>query len=914
MYRCLFASSNPKMNRRLLSVFFSALVCSTLGHEHLRRHELQSHHERSLGFHHSRINQQQCSFICPVPNPSPEVAKPSESLSLVFIKETNVFALVNTILDVAIVFQIGEPIALITNGKTGVSIVINIDKETVVYFPSGCNDNLWRDQITLVEYLQKLGPLTNVNNWKNGQSFKLTTVTKEVKNIIISIVETLDVEIALRAKSNPDAIISLISVVVNNLLGAKGVLQILLVKLNSSQTLIVGGLLKVVNLVVGLKFLGTKLNGGLQAIIKEDTSVSLLLGENSGLSSLIDLLIQVSANVDLTKVLGDLLKSPEDIFALAVQLDGGIYYGVSGITAVIYNVQLYAAKKISLEALIDILLQVQAVNGHVKITKEVWNNLLNWYFVLAQSQASQYHTDSSWSTLNKFFQDMKDEKLVINGINVSAIINLLISTSGNASLSNVVKILVYLKPVCALNKLIATLYFRLIYFVISGQGLVFIHVLLPDISISINLSSTTSILKQILSSVNVLQIVSYLLRLDIVGAITHLPVLGPILKALDEILKAVGLAAEVTVTSALKAVGSILDDLKNIILFGLGRGGKAPSDSGIAGLSIYGGGLSVSIKTTWSSSVQWSSSSSGSGSSSQGTTASSIGSSGSSSGGISIGGGSSSSKGSSSGSTASPSSPSGGSGSHTGGISIGGGSSSSKGSSSGTTASASSSSGGSGSGGISIGGGSSSSKGSSSGTTPASSSSAGGSAGGSGSHSGGISIGGGSSSSKGSSSGTTAATSGGSAGGSAGGSGSHSGGISIGGGASSSGGSSSGGSGSGSGGISVGGGSSSSGGSSSGGSGSHSGGISVGGNAGSGGGGSSSGGSGSHSGGISVGGNAGSGGWGNANGGSASHSGGISVGGSGSSGGGDKGSNGWSLGNLLGGNGGSTSSHRWTLF
>ncbi|XP_044749604.1 uncharacterized protein LOC123310206 isoform X4 [Coccinella septempunctata] len=878
MYRCLFASSNPKMNRRLLSVFFSALVCSTLGHEHLRRHELQSHHERSLGFHHSRINQQQCSFICPVPNPSPEVAKPSESLSLVFIKETNVFALVNTILDVAIVFQIGEPIALITNGKTGVSIVINIDKETVVYFPSGCNDNLWRDQITLVEYLQKLGPLTNVNNWKNGQSFKLTTVTKEVKNIIISIVETLDVEIALRAKSNPDAIISLISVVVNNLLGAKGVLQILLVKLNSSQTLIVGGLLKVVNLVVGLKFLGTKLNGGLQAIIKEDTSVSLLLGENSGLSSLIDLLIQVSANVDLTKVLGDLLKSPEDIFALAVQLDGGIYYGVSGITAVIYNVQLYAAKKISLEALIDILLQVQAVNGHVKITKEVWNNLLNWYFVLAQSQASQYHTDSSWSTLNKFFQDMKDEKLVINGINVSAIINLLISTSGNASLSNVVKILVYLKPVCALNKLIATLYFRLIYFVISGQGLVFIHVLLPDISISINLSSTTSILKQILSSVNVLQIVSYLLRLDIVGAITHLPVLGPILKALDEILKAVGLAAEVTVTSALKAVGSILDDLKNIILFGLGRGGKAPSDSGIAGLSIYGGGLSVSIKTTWSSSVQWSSSSSGSGSSSQGTTASSIGSSGSSSGGISIGGGSSSSKGSSSGSTASPSSPSGGSG------------------------------------GISIGGGSSSSKGSSSGTTPASSSSAGGSAGGSGSHSGGISIGGGSSSSKGSSSGTTAATSGGSAGGSAGGSGSHSGGISIGGGASSSGGSSSGGSGSGSGGISVGGGSSSSGGSSSGGSGSHSGGISVGGNAGSGGGGSSSGGSGSHSGGISVGGNAGSGGWGNANGGSASHSGGISVGGSGSSGGGDKGSNGWSLGNLLGGNGGSTSSHRWTLF
>ncbi|XP_044749595.1 uncharacterized protein LOC123310206 isoform X3 [Coccinella septempunctata] len=890
MYRCLFASSNPKMNRRLLSVFFSALVCSTLGHEHLRRHELQSHHERSLGFHHSRINQQQCSFICPVPNPSPEVAKPSESLSLVFIKETNVFALVNTILDVAIVFQIGEPIALITNGKTGVSIVINIDKETVVYFPSGCNDNLWRDQITLVEYLQKLGPLTNVNNWKNGQSFKLTTVTKEVKNIIISIVETLDVEIALRAKSNPDAIISLISVVVNNLLGAKGVLQILLVKLNSSQTLIVGGLLKVVNLVVGLKFLGTKLNGGLQAIIKEDTSVSLLLGENSGLSSLIDLLIQVSANVDLTKVLGDLLKSPEDIFALAVQLDGGIYYGVSGITAVIYNVQLYAAKKISLEALIDILLQVQAVNGHVKITKEVWNNLLNWYFVLAQSQASQYHTDSSWSTLNKFFQDMKDEKLVINGINVSAIINLLISTSGNASLSNVVKILVYLKPVCALNKLIATLYFRLIYFVISGQGLVFIHVLLPDISISINLSSTTSILKQILSSVNVLQIVSYLLRLDIVGAITHLPVLGPILKALDEILKAVGLAAEVTVTSALKAVGSILDDLKNIILFGLGRGGKAPSDSGIAGLSIYGGGLSVSIKTTWSSSVQWSSSSSGSGSSSQGTTASSIGSSGSSSGGISIGGGSSSSKGSSSGSTASPSSPSGGSG----GISIGGGWS--------------------GSGGISIGGGSSSSKGSSSGTTPASSSSAGGSAGGSGSHSGGISIGGGSSSSKGSSSGTTAATSGGSAGGSAGGSGSHSGGISIGGGASSSGGSSSGGSGSGSGGISVGGGSSSSGGSSSGGSGSHSGGISVGGNAGSGGGGSSSGGSGSHSGGISVGGNAGSGGWGNANGGSASHSGGISVGGSGSSGGGDKGSNGWSLGNLLGGNGGSTSSHRWTLF
>lgn len=663
-----------------------------------------------------------------------------------FIKESKVFALVNTILEVAIVFQIGEPIALLANGKTGVSVVINIDKGTVVHYPAGSNDSLWKySQSSLVDYLQKLGSLTNVNNWKNGQSFKIKSVTKEVKNVIVSIIGILEFQIAKIAKTNLDAVIPLISVIINSLLDSKGVLELLLVKLDTSLTIIVGGLSKIVNLVAGLKVVGNKLNGGIQALLKNDINVSLLLGENSGLSSLLNLLLQVGVKVDLTKILGNLL-NPVDLLEIAVTLDGGIYYGVSGLTAVIHNVQLYAAKKISLEALIDILIQVQAVNDHVKINKDVLNNLLNLFFSVSKSQVSQFNTGSSWSSLNKFFQDIKDDKLVINGINVSAIINILISTSGNVSLANVVKILLNLKPLVALNKIIATLYFRLIYFVISGQGLIFIEALLPDITISINLSSGTNIITQILANVNVLQIVSYLLRLDIVGAITHLPVLGPILKALDEIIKAVGIAAEVTVTSALKAVGSILDDLKNIILFGLGRGGKAPSDAGIAGLSILGGGISVSINTSWKSSSTWSSSSSSSGS--EGTTVAtsssvggSQGGSGSHSGGSSIGGSSSSSGGSSSG----------GSGSHSGGTSVGGGASSSGGNSVGGS--------GSHSGGSSVGGDASSSGGSSSG--------------GSGSHSGGISIGGSASSDGGHSKGGSA---------------SHSGGISIGGSSSSSGG------------------------------------------------------------------------------------------------------------------------------
>ncbi|XP_045463119.1 uncharacterized protein LOC123672851 isoform X2 [Harmonia axyridis] len=798
------------MNRKLLSVFFSALVCSTLGHEHLRAHELQRNNHaqaRSIGSHHVRNHQQQCSYICPVPSPSPEINPSDSSISLVFIEETKVFAVVNTTEEVAIVFQIGEPIGLIVNGKTGVSIVVNIDKKTVVYYPSGCNDNLWKEsKSSLVDYLKNLGPLTNVNNWKNGQSFKLNTVTKEVKTLLVSIVQFLDVALAIRVKTNPDAVINYLGAIIHTLLESSDVLELLLVRLKSTVNVILGGLSKVVNIAIGLKTIGLKLQGGIKSLLDLDINVSLLLGQNSGLNSLLDLLIQVGVRLDLTKVLGNLLQSPESILGLAVTLDGGIYVGISGITAVIYNIQLYAAKKISLEALIDVLIQVES-DHHVKITREVLNNVLTRYFVLAKSQAAQYNTGSSWSTLNKFFQDIKDDKLVINGINVSTVINILISTSGSSSLGNIVKILTQLKSIVSLSKIVATLYFRLIYFVISGEGLVFIHQLLPDIKIAINLSSTTSILTQILSNVNVLQIVSYLLRLDIIGAITHLPVLGPILQALDSILTAVGLALEVTVTSALKAVGSILDDLKDIILFGLGRGGKAPADTGIAGLSLLGGGISVSITTSWSSTDKSSSS------------------------------GSSSSKGTS----VSPSSS---------------GSSSPKG----TSVLPSSS-------------GSSSSKGSSS--------------------TAGITIGGGSSSSSG---------------GSVGGSGSHSGGQSIGGGAASAGGSSAGGSGSNSGGQSIGGGAASAGGSSAGGSGSHSGGISAGGSAGSSGG-SSAGGSGSHSGGISVGGSAASAG-GNSVGGSASHSGGISAGGHSHSSGGQKG-DGWSLGNIFGGD---KATHGWSLF
>lgn len=545
--------------------------------------------------------------------PSPEINDQGGFLTLIFNKETQVYALVNTTSQVAIVFQIGQPIALIANGKTGASIVINIKEKTVVYYPAGANQNLWQaSQLDLVDYLNDLGPLTNVNNWNNGQSSNLTSVPKEVKNILISIIKKLDIEIAIRVNVNPDSIISLISVLIKGLLESKNVIQHICIIIESPVIVIYGGLSKLVNLIVGLDAISKYLQGGIQSIIKNGTDIAPVLGENSGFNSLIDFLLQTCVHADLTKILGNLLQRPEGILKLVVELDRGIYSGISGIFAVVYNVQLYATKKISLEALIDVIIQVQACNAHFKIAKKTLNEALYWYFILAESQKTQFHTETSWLTLNKFFQDIKDDKLVIKGINVSAIINELISTSGSSSLCNVVKVLRHLSPAVSLSKIIATLYCRFVHYVVFGHGLIFIDILLPQIPIKIDFASKTSILKQILSKVNVGQIVSYLLRLDVVGAISSLPVFGTILKEIDGGIKDAGVAAGVTVTSSLKATNSILTDLKDLILYGLGRGVKAPVDLGVAGLSVLGGGTSVSITTTWTSSASFSSSKVGS--------------------------------------------------------------------------------------------------------------------------------------------------------------------------------------------------------------------------------------------------------------------------------------------------------------
>lgn len=530
---------------------------------------------------------------------------------MVHIEGSQVFALINTTVNVAIVLQLGEPIALVTNGNTGTSIVINIEKQIIIYYPPGSNGNLWKNS-NLLEYLQKLGPLTSIINWKNGQSFKLSSATKQIKDILISIIKHLDHSTEIAVNFYPDTVVSRVSVLINGLLQSQTVLQLLLEKLDTSVTMVNDGLQKFVYLVVGLTDIGNKVNGGIQSLIRNDTNVPLLLGQNSGLTSLLALLLQDGVHVDLTTILGDLLKTPEDFLGLAVHLDRGKYTGFSGLFAAIYNLQLYAVKKISLEALIDVLIQVQVANGFVKITKERLNHIISWYFVIAKSQVSEYNTASSWTTLNTFFQEIKEDKLVTNGINISAIINILISTSGNRSLSNIVKILLYLKPACSLSKIIATLYFRLVCFVITGQGLMFIHILLPNVLANISLSSTTSVLKQILSSVNVFQITSYLLKLDVVGALTHLPILGPILKAVEDATKTVGVAAEVTVVSSLKTTGSIIKILKESILYALGRGGnKGPTEWGIAGLPAVGGGFSVSITNTWTSSEAWTSSNGG---------------------------------------------------------------------------------------------------------------------------------------------------------------------------------------------------------------------------------------------------------------------------------------------------------------
>ncbi|KAK9886845.1 hypothetical protein WA026_018495 [Henosepilachna vigintioctopunctata] len=624
------------MNRKILSVVFSALVCSTLAHDYLRAIELSGSHERIArrapyaGVFENRAVEEKCHYICPQPPPT-DPGTPGTNLQL--IHGINIFGLVNIKEEVAIGFHLELSLVIIINGKTGATVLLDIEKEVGIYFPAGSNDNLWlSSKVTFEDYLLKLSVLTVVRNWKNGQNFKLSSPSKQVTSIVVSIVKHLSYEISKRVEKNPDCAISVLVVLTKTLVKAKDVLKLILSRVDSTSLVIQGGLVKLVGILQGLQALGQKIPGVLNLLVR-NLNVSLLLAYSSGFGIVLNLLAQNSKSIDFSKVLGDQLKNPQDLLGLAVTLDYGSYLGIAGIVAVIYNVQLYAQKKITLEALIDILIQVEASNVQ-KIEQKTWDDHIKIYLSIIQDQTSTFHNDQYWSLHNKFVQDIKNEKLVIGGINVSAIISTLINTSGSCTLSRVLRVLLELKVLVSLTTIVSTLYLRLIWFVISGEGLVFIAQLLPSISISIDLTSATSIIKQILSSVNIASILKYIITLDVVGLLTHLPVLGPIFESLNTALKVVGIAAQVSLIQALKETTSVLNSIKNWVWYGLGQaGGSKPSGGGIAGLSPIGGGVSISWSASWSSTSTWSSSSSGSSGSGGGTSGSGSGS-GSNSGGV----------------------------------------------------------------------------------------------------------------------------------------------------------------------------------------------------------------------------------------------------------------------------------------
>ncbi|KAL3275584.1 hypothetical protein HHI36_020339 [Cryptolaemus montrouzieri] len=866
------------MNKQFLSVLFCALICSTLGHEFLRAHELthkaKQHHSRS----HFRVNDdnEKCSYVCPIPKPSGPDNSDTD-VRLIIIKEISVVAVVNITANVAIAVDLQENLAVLFNGNTGVTILIDLKAETGIYLAEGSSDKLWLStKISFNEYLLNLGSLKNIKDFPGGKPFQIKSCSKEIVIKIGIVLSSLGSDLAERVKVNAQAALSIVVVIGKVLVGTLGgALSIILKKEQATELIIQGGLVKLVTLLKGLVEFSKKIEGGLEALIVADVEfkLGLVLAADSGLEILVALLSQVASKVDLSKVLAPILKSPEALLEAVVSLQQGLYTGLAGVEAVIFNTLQLVSKKISITVFIDVILQVSASGGAV--SKERFAQVLSLVISFIQSQDDSFK--SSCQKITNFLNDLKDGKLVVGGVDISAILNVVIEAAGKVTLDLVTQILVKLTAVVGLTVALANLYLRLVFFIVSGQGLVYVLNLIPSLNLNIDFSSNKSIIAQLLSSVQVSKIITSILTLDIIGVISKLPVLGDIFNAVGTALKACG-KTENDLKSAVKG-SNIVGVLFGWIRLGLGLGGGSSPSGGIASQSIIGGGLSISLDITISG-----------GSSGSGGNGGSGGSSGSSGGDANTSGDGSSSGSGSGGSSSGGDSSSGGSGSSgIGGSGSGSGGSGSSGNAGGGSDSGSGGSGSSGS----IGGGSGSDgSGSGSGGSAGGSSGSGGSSSGSGGSESSGSIGGGSGSG-GSGSGSAGSGSSGIIGGGAawGGSGSGSGGS----GSSGSAGVGSGGGGSGSGGSGSSG--SAGGGSGSGGSGSSgsAGGGSAAGGSGSGSGSGSSSGSGGAQGTISGGGSGsswGGGSWGISGGHEGSGSG--SGAGSGSSSGSNKGS--WSIG------------------
>ncbi|KAH1002873.1 hypothetical protein HUJ04_008908 [Dendroctonus ponderosae] len=377
--------TNSKMNQKVYSFLFCALLASTFAHE------LRAKGAAPVGFRYSRrLEKGAYPDICELSCTATETLNFTFGITVQAVEQ--VLILANLSSNAALAIDASNQIAVLLNGNTGAGVAINLSTLTGVYVSSG----LWlASKATIDLYIRNLqGGLQALLSNPGALRFATKNVPKAIISEINRIVSRLVINYGLATAQDVTAGLRAVLPISTGILRLlKGNLSGLLALIGSEVIVIPLDIAALLNTLIGIETVIVKAYGSLEALVAAGVllSWSALLGASNALILLADLLLGIGRNVDVGSALGPLLSSPQSALSLIALLGGNAHVGINGLLAVLSNLVGLADNSVIVEVFLNLLVQFVGNSGHyikADLTQVLRDSLRGLLLVIERVDAS----------------------------------------------------------------------------------------------------------------------------------------------------------------------------------------------------------------------------------------------------------------------------------------------------------------------------------------------------------------------------------------------------------------------------------------------------------------------------------------------------------------------------------------------
>lgn len=519
-------------------------------------------------FQERAASKQQCEFVC-----NKTITGGGGDIQFIGNETTQLVGVVNITASVGIIIDISNSLVVLLNGTTGALVVVNITSQTGIYIAAGLTTKGWISaNISFENYFKSLTSLVFLFNLNVGVTFTLSNVSNAVLQVIANLLISLSASIAIRLQGSVTAALTILIEISSTIIVLfRGSLKGLLIFAGAGAFKIYGDLVLLVAVLKGIAVFFGKISGGLAYLIQQDVKfkLSLLLAAANGIELLINLLLAIVVSIDLSVILGSALGSVEGLLSLIVQLGGNASIGVTGVIRVVYGIVAYINGNVNLLTAIGFLFEFAAnrnISGTGKIDISIYFSALLEVITI---QNSTYPGSTGLAGFETIIVQLIKGTLVVGGVNISAIIEILIALSIGA-VNLIVRVLLSLKAVISIGVSIATLILYILISLTTSAGTVLVG-LVFGISFSLSQlgNGVASVLyKALTGAFNIVTIASLLLG-GIDGVLKSIPVVGTIYASLSAALSAesngsVSISVVLSASSSASVVTQIISFIRSV--------------------------------------------------------------------------------------------------------------------------------------------------------------------------------------------------------------------------------------------------------------------------------------------------------------------------------------------------------------